>query len=85
MINPYLALLWVAGLTLLAIYLLRPDRGLLWQLLRASKTTARVRIEDALKHLFDCEYRHQVATLQSLSGALALAAQTVLKLQSKLL
>ena len=37
-----------------AIYLLRPDRGLLWRLLRASKATERVLVEDALKHLFDC-------------------------------
>jgi DtxR family Mn-dependent transcriptional regulator len=84
MINPYLALLWVAGLTLLAVYLLRPDRGLLWQLLRASKTTERARIEDALKHLFDCEYRHQVGTLQSLSGALAISGNRAVELLESL-
>ena len=84
MINPYLALLWVVGLTLLAIYLLRPDRGLLWRLVRASKATERARIEDALKHLFDYEYRRQVGTLQSLSGALAISGNQAAELLESL-
>ncbi len=84
MINPYLALLWVLGLTFLAVYLLRPDRGLLWRLIRASKATGRVLIEDALKHLFDCEYRQQVCTLQSLSGALAISGNRAAELLESL-
>jgi DtxR family Mn-dependent transcriptional regulator len=84
MINPYLALLWVIGLTLLAVYLLRPDRGLLWKLLRASKATERVLIEDALKHLFDCEYRQQVGTLQSLAGVLAISGNRAAELLESL-
>ncbi|MGB7491190.1 MAG: FeoA domain-containing protein [Thermoanaerobaculia bacterium] len=84
MINPYLALLWVIGLTLTAIYLLRPDRGLLWRLLRASKATERVLVEDALKHLFDCEYRQQVGTLQSLSGVLTISGNRAAELLESL-
>ena len=84
MINPYLALLWVIGLTLAAIYLLRPDRGLLWRLLRASKATERVLVEDALKHLFDCEYRQQVGSLQSLAGVLAISGNRAAELLESL-
>ena len=59
------------GLGLAAVALLWPVRGLLWRWLRARRATERVLIEDALKHLFDCEYKARIANLQSLSGALA--------------
>jgi DtxR family Mn-dependent transcriptional regulator len=54
-----------------AIIFFWPVRGLLWHWLRVRKATEKVLIEDALKHLFDCEYKARVANLQSLSGALS--------------
>lgn len=54
-----------------AVFLFWPVRGLLWRWLRARRATEKVLSEDALKHLFDCEYKARVANLQSLSGALA--------------
>ena len=56
-----------------AVVLFWPVRGLLWRWLRAQRATEKVLIEDALKHLFDCEYKGRMATLQSLSGALAVS------------
>ncbi len=40
---------------------------------RGIRVTSRVLLEDALKHLFDCEYNQHTCTIHSLSGALALS------------
>ncbi len=56
MINPAVALL--SALVILAVLVMAfwPDRGLFWRLRRAFQASERVQAEDALKHLFDCEY-----------------------------
>jgi DtxR family Mn-dependent transcriptional regulator len=74
------ALLLVAGL----VALLWPDSGLLWRGLRAVRATERVLIEDALKHLFDCEYKGRIANLQSLSGALSVSGNRAAELLGRL-
>ncbi|MGB3562242.1 MAG: FeoA domain-containing protein [Thermoanaerobaculia bacterium] len=74
------ALLLVAGL----VALLWPDRGLLWRGLRAVRATERVLIEDALKHLFDCEYKGRIANLQSLSGALSVSGNRAAEILGRL-
>lgn len=73
MYQPLIAL--ILGTLLLALTALAcwPGRGLLWRLLRALHATERAQIEDALKHLHDCEYRQEPCTLNSLTGALQLA------------
>jgi DtxR family Mn-dependent transcriptional regulator len=43
-----------------------------------------VLIEDALKHLFDFEYKERIANLQSLSGALAVSGNRAADLLSRL-
>jgi DtxR family Mn-dependent transcriptional regulator len=50
----------------------------------AGATRARHRLEDALKHLFDEEYRGRRGTLSSLSGVLRLPATTVLSLVGRM-
>jgi DtxR family Mn-dependent transcriptional regulator len=74
MINPATALLLFGILTVCLAALFWPRHGLAsrWEKLRLS--SRRVLIEDALKHLYDCEYRKIVCTRQSISGALAVAA-----------
>lgn len=57
--------------------------ALVWALLRESRqrpARQRQRIEDALKHLFDLEYRGRHASLSSLAGALRLPDKTILAL-----
>ena len=71
MIDPALALLGTFLLVAGLVALLWPDRGLLWRGLRGLRATERVLIEDALKHLFDCEYKGRISNLQSPSGALS--------------
>lgn len=72
MVDPVLALLVAVGVVAAAVLLLWPVRGWLWRALRAVRANERVLVEDALKHLFDAEYRSREATLQSLSGALGI-------------
>lgn len=74
MINPATALLLFGAVSVCLAAALWPRYGLVarWQKMRQS--SRRVLIEDALKHLYDCEYRRIVCTRQSISGALAVAA-----------
>ena len=84
MVDPRLALgVVVAGLVL-AVVLLWPAQGLLWRAVRALRANDRVRIEDALKHLHDCEYQGSQGTLHSLAGALALSPRKTVELISRL-
>ncbi|MFQ5349707.1 MAG: iron dependent repressor, metal binding and dimerization domain protein [Thermoanaerobaculia bacterium] len=84
MIDPAIALAVGLGLAGAAVLLLWPVRGLLWRWLRGLRATERVLIEDALKHLFDFEYKERIANLQSLSGALAVSGNRVAELLRRL-
>jgi DtxR family Mn-dependent transcriptional regulator len=61
-----------------------PVRGLWWRGIQGFRATERVRIEDALKHLYDCDYRRQPATLQSLAGALGISLNSAGRLIERL-
>ena len=84
MIDPALALTVALAFTVAAVLLLWPVRGLLWRWLRGLRATERVLIEDALKHLFDSEYKERVANLQSLSGALSVSGDRAAELLRRL-
>ena len=72
MIDPLLGLVIAAAIGVALVLLFWPRWGFFWRALSAIRATERVRIEDALKHLYDCEYRRQPCTSQSLSGAMGL-------------
>lgn len=82
--DPLLAL--IIGVIILAAgaYALRPRRGLLARWQRWSATTRRVRIEDALKHLYDYEYRRLLCTGPSLAGALDIRPEESARLLEQL-
>ena len=46
--------------------------------------TQRIRFEDALKHIYDCEYRKVEATILSLSGTLHIKDKRIVTLLSKM-
>jgi DtxR family Mn-dependent transcriptional regulator len=70
MADPVLALV-VAGLVLAAMgAMVWPKYGYFWRWQRVRRLTGRVLIEDALKHLYNFEYRKQTSTVESLAGAL---------------
>lgn len=85
MINPVLALTIAGIIALLAVVLFWPVRGVFWPWLRTFRATERILIEDALKHVYDFEYRQLPCTLQSISGALNIsgnrAAQLIVRLE----
>jgi len=84
MIDPLFSLLVVlAGLGLLLV-LFWPATGLAWRWRRGLAATDRVEIEDALKHLWDGEYRQRPATLESLAGALGLSGRAAADLVDRL-
>ena len=63
--------LLLAGIVVMAILaaLFWPKTGLVERRRAMQRTTERVHIEDALKHLYDCEYQGLTCTLMSLAGA----------------
>jgi len=87
MAHPALALTLVLSALTALIVVLWPDRGAYWRLRQAFQASDRVQTEDALKHLFDCEYKGREANLQSLSGTLSVsgnrAAEILRELESE--
>jgi DtxR family Mn-dependent transcriptional regulator len=73
--HPLVTLLLGTSVLALATLLFWPQRGLFWRVQRSLQMSERVLFEDALKHLFDFEYRDVPATLQSVAGALEVTPQ----------
>ncbi len=82
--TPAINLAVAAAICLVLVVLLHPRRGLLWHWARGRRATERVRIEDALKHLYDCEYTRDSATLDSLGGALEIGRDEAVRLTARL-
>lgn len=84
MIDPLNALL--IGVFLLAAVglVIWPRVGLSDRLKRWTQDTERIQIEDALKHLYDCEYRNISCTTNSVAGILAINSDRATKLVSRL-
>lgn len=84
MIHPLHALL--AGIVLLGVtaIVVWPKRGLIERWRKSRFSTMRVHIEDALKHLYDCEYRNLVGTRQSVAGTLGVSNDEAASLLVKL-
>ncbi len=83
-IDPLMALLGAAVLAGVTAVLFWPRVGLFWHLRLALQSRERVLIEDALKHLYDFEYRRQPSTLESLAGALGLSGNRAADLVDRL-
>ena len=73
MVNPSLALMIAAVFAVGAAALFWPERGLYWRWAHALRASERVLSEDALKYLFDCEYRQLTGTLHGVTGALGIS------------
>jgi DtxR family Mn-dependent transcriptional regulator len=84
MIDPLIALLCAFGLLGAGFLCFRPSKGLFWYWWRAFQNTGRTLIENALKYLYDCEYRQVPCNLQSLSGGLSIGSSRAIKLLSQL-
>lgn len=71
MTDPINALIFAGVVAVLFAALLWPRFGVLARWRRMRLSSRRVLIEDALKHLYDFEYRKIACTRQSIAGALA--------------
>ncbi len=82
--DPLMALL--AGILSLAILiaLFLPDHGIVSKITRMRKDRSRELIEDALKHLYDCEYKGVDCSLNSISGSLSIGGEKTAKVISNL-
>ena len=84
MVAPGLALFLFVALCLLLAALLWPGRGLLPRWLQFVRLSERVRLEDALKHVFACRQAQQACSVDSLAGHLAVPSGEAAALLTRL-
>lgn len=84
MVDPAFALLVFAVLAAVAAVLFWPQSGLAARWLRLRRLDERVRVEDALKHVYMCERKGQACTLESLAGRLEITVEDAAGLLSTL-
>jgi DtxR family Mn-dependent transcriptional regulator len=84
MIRPEIALFGFGVVAMAAAALLWPRRGVLARIRAFRGVTERVRIEDALKHLYNCEYAGRACTVESLAGALEVTRDRAVRLLGRL-
>lgn len=82
--TPGFALLIGIGVLLLLTWVLYPRKGLLAMLNRARLNTERVLLEDALKFLFDCEYKNKTCSLNSVAGNLHISTDKATDILARL-
>ena len=84
MVDPGVALIVFFGITILVALLVWPRVGVAPRLLRLSRLDERVRLEDALKHVFTCQQSGQMCSLESLAGRLEVSTAQAALLLSRL-
>ncbi|MFA7419513.1 MAG: metal-dependent transcriptional regulator [Melioribacteraceae bacterium] len=84
MTDPVLALFFFFSALLILVILFFPGKGLLSRWKKIKSQTGRVLIEDALKHLYDCEFKNLDCSLNSLTGNLTLKADQTASVISNL-
>ena len=84
MVDPLISLAVVLGALALGAAFFWPSTGLAWRWRRGLAASDRVEVEDALKHLWDGEYRQRPATLESLAGSLGLSGRHAADLVDRL-
>ena len=82
--NPLLMLLSGCAVLIFAAVLFWPGKGIIPRRARLRKTTIRVLIEDALKHLYNCEYTNVSCTIHSVAGSLNISGNEAANLISNL-
>ncbi len=73
--NPIFELLIGVLILVILFFLFKPQRGLVSRLMKMKKDRSRELIEDALKHLYDCEYKGVDCSLNSISGSLFISGE----------
>jgi DtxR family Mn-dependent transcriptional regulator len=84
MTDPLVSLIIAIFITAIGTWFFWPSSGVFWRWQRSRQMTARVHREDALKHIHQCEIHDRRPTVQSLGGALDMAANDVTEILSAL-
>ena len=84
MVEPGFALLVFGVIALLAAAVFWPSGGVVPRLLRLARLDERVRLEDALKHVYTCQRGGQICSLESLAGRLEISRARAALLLSRL-
>jgi DtxR family Mn-dependent transcriptional regulator len=84
MMDPVHALIMFGIVSAAAALLLTPKYGLYSRWKRARRGMKRVAVEDALKHIFDCEYKNITCTTESIAGALLISTDESADLLTRL-
>lgn len=79
-VNPVVALLIGMAVLLISGLIFWPKKGLISLLTRFRLINQRVSLEDALKFLFDCEYKNIFCGLNSMAGRLNISVDKATKL-----
>ena len=82
--DPFILLLIGTAILLILLALFNPKNGVLKYLEKSKLDSARVLIEDSLKHIYDCEYNQNTSSINSLAGNLNISTDKAAKLISKL-
>lgn len=84
MTDPLITLFIGSGVVLIALVSFFPQKGLIARMRRSKTISKRVLIEDALKHLYNCEYNNVSCTLNSVAGKLSISEDDAAELITKL-
>ncbi|MDP3581990.1 MAG: iron dependent repressor, metal binding and dimerization domain protein [Ignavibacteria bacterium] len=84
MIDPIYALIIFFAVLIILLVLFFPEKGIITRWKKIKSQTDRVLIEDALKHLYDCEFKNLDCSLNSLTGNLTLRADQTASVISNL-
>jgi DtxR family Mn-dependent transcriptional regulator len=80
MSEPLVSLIIVISIIALAVFLFLPGKGYLEKKKKSKRFTLRIKVEDALKHLYDCEYKKLNCTLHSIAGNLSISGDQAAKI-----
>jgi len=83
-IDPLTALLSGLGALIILFYIFWPKKGLIAHWKISKRNTERVLIEDALKHLYNCEYNGINCSLNSVAGNLNISSDKAAQLVARL-
>jgi DtxR family transcriptional regulator, Mn-dependent transcriptional regulator len=82
--DPLISLFVAFLITGILLWLFWPDRGVFWRWQRTGELTERVRREDALKHIHQCEIHGEKPSVKSLAGALNITPNEVAQVLTNL-
>jgi DtxR family Mn-dependent transcriptional regulator len=84
MVEPLKALMMFGIVTVIITAVFLPKYGLYSRWIRNRRGMKRVLIEDALKHIFDCEYKNVFCTTESIAGSLLISTDEAAELLTRL-